>query len=224
MRASDVMIQQIVSVAEDATLAEAVRLMLGKGVSGLPVTDPQGRPVGVVTEGDLLRRAELGTQRQRPSWIEFFRGPGRQAEDYVRTHARRVADVMTCDPVTVTEDARLEEVVALMERRGIKRILVVRDGRLVGLVSRADLLRALLPQLEAEAPACGSDEEIRERLLRSLQKESWAPRESLRVSCEAGVLTLDGVIFDERERAALRVAAESTVDLRRKSGEFFREG
>lgn len=122
-------------------------------------------------------------------------------------HTRRVADVMTRGPVAVGEDAPLDEVVALMERRGIKRVLVVTDGRLTGLVSRSDLLRALLTQLEAEAPAC-SDEEIRERLLRSLEGESWAPRASLRVHCAGGVIALEGVIYDEREREALLVAAQ----------------
>lgn len=210
MRAADIMSTQLVSIAEEATVVEAIRLMLGKNISGLPVVDARGGPVGVITEGDLLRRTELGTERHHSAWIEFLRGPGRAAEDYVRTHTHRVADVMTPEPASVGEDAPLEDVVALMERRRIKRVLVVRDGRLVGLVSRADLLRALLADMEREAwePACRSDEEIRERLLRALEAQGWAPREALRISCQGGVVTLDGVIMDEREREALRVAAE----------------
>ena len=215
MHAADIMTRHVVSVAEDATLGEAIRLMLRKAVSGLPVVDREARPVGVVTEGDLLRRVELGTERQRPRWVEFFRGPGRRAGEYVRTHTRRVADVMSRDPVAVGGDTPLEEVVSLMERHGIKRVLVVREERLVGLVSRADLLRMLLPALEPETPACGSDEEIRDRLLRSLEKEGWVTREGLQVSCKDGVVTLKGTIFDERQAQALRVAAEAIPGVRR---------
>jgi CBS domain-containing protein len=116
--------------------------MLQNRISGLPVVD-RGMLVGVVTEGDFLRRAETTTQRKRARWIEFFMGPGQSADDYVRTHGRKVADVMTPTPITITEDTRLDDIVSLMERSRIKRLPVVRQGRVVGIVSRANLLHAL---------------------------------------------------------------------------------
>ena len=214
MRAQDAMTCQVVSVVEDTTLADAIHLMLARQISGLPVVDREQRPVGFLTQGDLLRRIELGMHPRRPSWMEFFRGPGRQAQDYVRTHTHRVGDIMTRDLVAVAEDTLLDEVVALMEEREIKRVLVVRHGTLVGLISHADLLRALQAHLEDAAAPC-SDQEIRKRLLGLLEAESWAPRTGFRVSCMAGVVTLEGMLFDERERAALRVAAQSIAGVKR---------
>ena len=117
--------------------------MLQNRISGLPVVDAQGNLVGMVTEGDFLRRGEIGTQRRRPKWLEFLVGPGRLADEYVHPPAEKVEEVMTRDPVTVSEDDSLETVVELMERRRIKRLPVLRDGKMVGIVSRANLMHAL---------------------------------------------------------------------------------
>jgi CBS domain-containing protein len=143
MQAADVMTPKVLSVSPDASILEAMQLMLLNGVSGLPVIDQCGSLVGIVTEGDFLRRVETGTEKERPKWLEIFMGPGRLADEYVHTHGRRVAEVMTPDPFTIAEDTPLEDVVDSMERRRIKRVPVVREGRLVGIVSRADLLHAL---------------------------------------------------------------------------------
>ena len=143
MKAREIMSLEVVSVSPDASILEAVRLMLQNRISGLPVVDRQGTLVGVVTEGDFLRRAETGTQRKRARWIEFFMGQGQSADEYVRTHGRKVADVMTPTPITITEDTRLDDIVNLMEQRAVKRLPVARQGRVVGIVSRANLLHAL---------------------------------------------------------------------------------
>jgi len=143
MKASDVMSRNILSVGRDAAIAEAIRLMLDNRISGLPVIDTAGRLVGILTEGDLLRRSETGTERHRPRWLEILMGPGRLAGEYVRTHGRKVAEIMTRDLVSVTPDTPLDEIVALMERRRIKRVPVLDGDTPVGIVSRADLLRAL---------------------------------------------------------------------------------
>src|SRR6516165_2504909 len=155
MIASDVMTRTVLSVRPDATIAEAIRLMLDNRISGLPVIDEAGRLVGMLTEGDLLRRGETGTERHRPRWLEILMGPGRLAGDYVRTHGRRIGEVMTRDPVSVTPDTPLKEVVELMERRRIKRVPVLDGDVPVGILSRADLLRALLGALE-EKPAAAT--------------------------------------------------------------------
>ena len=214
MIASDVMTCTILSVRSDATIAEAIRAMLDNRISGLPVIDEAGRLVGILTEGDLLRRGETGTERHRPRWLEILMGPGRLAEEYVRTHGRRIAEVMTRDPVTVSPDTPLEEIVALMERHRIKRVPVLDGDVPVGILSRADLLRGLAGAL-AEAPAAAaSDEEIHERILAELARAAWVPRDGVAITVENGVVDLNGVILDEKERVALRVAAENVPGVR----------
>src|SRR5262249_9204420 len=211
MEAKDVMTQPVITVASDTSVLEAVRVMLQKKISGLPVVDSAGGLVGLVTEGDFLRRAETGTQRRRPRWIEFFVGPGRLAEEYVHASGRRVDDVMTTGVHTVTEGAPLDEVVQLMERYGVKRIPVMRGRELVGIVTRANLMRALISAAMGAqpAPAAGNDAAIRERLLAELEKQPWAPVGGIEVKVSDGVVTLSGVITDERQRPALCVAAEN---------------
>jgi CBS domain-containing protein len=208
MNAADVMSRNVVSVGREATIAVAIRLMLDNQISGLPVISA-GKLVGILTEGDLLRRSETGTERHRPRWLEILMGPGRLAGDYVRTHGRRVEEIMTRDLVSVTPDTPLEEVVALMERRRIKRVPVL-DGEVpVGIVSRADLLRALARTLEEEPASAVSDDDIRERIFAELAKVSWVPRDGLTITVTDGIVSLDGVILEEKERQALRVAAEN---------------
>jgi predicted transcriptional regulator len=187
--------------------------MLDNRISGLPVIDA-GRLVGILTECDLLRRSETGTERHRPRWLEILMGPGRLADEYVRTHGRKVEEIMTRQPVSVTPDTPLDEIVALMERRRIKRVPVLDGDVPVGIVSRADLLRALARTLEEQQGAAAGDDEIRERILAELAKVSWVPRDGLAITVVDGVVALDGVILDEKERAALRVAAENVPGVR----------
>jgi CBS domain-containing protein len=209
MKAADIMTRDVVSVRPETTLAEAVRLMLARQISGLPVVDGDGRLVGMLTEGDLLRRAETDTERRRARWLELLLGPGRMAEEYVRTHGRRIAEIMTPEVVAVAQEAPLDEVVRLMERHRIKRVPVLRDGALVGIVSRADLLRALSGLLERGEEGGGGDAVIRERVLAEMTRAAWAPREGITVTVTGGIVALDGVVTDDKERTALRVAAEN---------------
>jgi len=209
MQVRDVMMRNVITVAADTSVTEAVRTMLQNQISGLPVVDAAGNLVGMVTEGDFLRRGELGTQRRRPRWLEFLVGPGRLAEDYAHACGRKVEEVMSGDPVTVAEDDSLETVVELMERRRIKRLPVLRDGKIVGIVSRANLMHALASLArEAETPA-GGDAAIRERILAALENQSWAPR--VNVVVKNGVAELWGTIMDERERRACVIAAENVA-------------
>jgi CBS domain-containing protein len=181
--------------------------MLQNKISGLPVVDDKGQLVGMVTEGDFLRRGELGTQRQRPRWLEFLLGPGRLAAEYVQSSGQKVAEIMTPEPKTITPETQLDEVVSLMERYRIKRLPVVQDGEVVGIVSRANLLHALASVArEVKAPA-GDDTTIREQILAECGRQRWAPH--VNVVVRDGVVGLWGVITDERERQAFIVAAEN---------------
>ena len=210
MKASDVMTSSVKTVGPRDTIRTAIETMLGAHVSGLPVVDGEGRLVGVLSEGDLLRRAELGTEKQRSRWMEFLVGPGRSASDYVQTHGRYIEESMTADPIVVEADTPLEEVVGIMERRRIKRVPVVRDGKLIGIVTRSDLLASLLKAEKAAiAVVGGSDAAVRTAILDELQKKAWVPPASIRIEVVDGIVTLAGTILDERERDALRVAAEN---------------
>jgi CBS domain-containing protein len=208
MKAADVMTPNVISIRADASIAEMAKLMLDNRISGLPVIDDRGKLVGIVTEGDCLRRTETGTERKRPGWLEFFTGPGRLAGEYIHTHSRKVADVMTQAPVTVEEDTPLEEVVHLMESRRIKRIPVMRDGKIVGIVSRANLLQALASVARTLPPAGPNDSAIRDQIMAELRaKHGWAP--PFNVTVRDGIVDLWGVVFASHQREAAIVAAEN---------------
>jgi CBS domain-containing protein len=207
MKAHEVMTWGTITVEPDASVTRAVRLMLQNKISGLPVVDAKGQLVGMVTEGDFLRRGELGTRRQRPRWLEFLLGPGRLADEYVQSSGRKVAQVMTPDPKTITPQTPLEEVVRLMEHHRIKRLPVVHDGEVVGIVSRANLLHALASVAREVKPAAGDDATIREQIIAECAKQPWAPH--INVVVRDGVVGLWGVITDERAREAFIVAAEN---------------
>ena len=209
MKVRDVMTRKVLSVEPNADVLQAVRSMLDNKISGLPVVDADGNLVGIVTEGDFLRRTETTTERHRPRWLEFLVGPGRLADEYVHTHARKIADVMTTDPYTVTEDTPLEDVVQLMEKHRIKRLPVVRGKLLVGIVSRANLLHALASLAPTAPGTTKTDETIRSSLLAELERQKWAPVGFLNVIVRNGVVELWGTITDERERQALIVAAQN---------------
>jgi CBS domain-containing protein len=208
MKVRDVMTPRVISIETDAPIMRAVRLMMQNRISGLPVVGPKGDLIGIVTEGDFIRRGEIGTQRRRSRWLEFLIGPGRLADEYVHARGRKVAEVMTREPVTVTEDTPLDEVVRLMEQHRIRRLPVVREGKLVGIVTRANIMHALVSLAAgAKAPPAGDDAAIREQILAECSKQPWAPMPHVVV--RNGVVELWGSITDERERAALIVASEN---------------
>ncbi len=209
MKVKDVMTSPVISVEPDTAILQAIRIMLQRRISGLPVIDGKGRLVGMVTEGDFLRRAETGTQRRRPRWLEFLIGPGRLADEYRRSHGRKISEIMTADPITVTEETSLEEVIKLMEKRQIKRLPVVRGDKVVGIVSRANLMHALAGIAREVKPTETSDQVIRELVLAELTGQLWAPVSLINVTVRDGVVDLWGTITDERERSAIVVAAEN---------------
>jgi CBS domain-containing protein len=213
MRVKDVMTPNVICIGADEPILKAARLMLQNRISGLPVIDKDGELVGIVTEGDFLRRSELGTQRQRPKWLEFIVGPGRLAQEYTQSSGRKVEAIMTPDPRTIGEDEMLEAVVDTMERHHVKRLPVIRGGRVVGIISRANLMHALASLTrDIAAPAAG-DLALRDQILAAIGKQDWAPRINVIVS--GGVAELHGVITDDRERAGLIVAAENVPGVKR---------
>lgn len=214
MKACDVMQREVITVTPETAIKDAVHLMIDRHIGGLPVIDEAGTPVGILSEGDLLRRVELGTERRLPAWRTWIAAPGREALNYVRSHARRVGELMTVPVICVAPDTDLADIVALMESHRIKRVPVIEKGRIAGIITRADLLRALeglLPRAETRPVA---DEELRRRVLASLKGQPWTHRISVDVKVENGVIELIGLVTDEREREGIRVLAENTPGAR----------
>jgi CBS domain-containing protein len=214
MYAKDVMISTVISVEPNSTILQAARQMLQHHISGLPVIDHDGGLVGILSEGDFLRRRETATERRHSRWLEFLMGPGRLAVEYSHSHGSKVAEVMTPDVHTVTEDTSLEEIVELMERYRVKRLPVMRGKKVVGMVTRSNLMRAMVSLSRAEPKTGKDDASIREMLLAEMQKESWAPAAMANVVVCDGVVELWGVIIDERQREALKIAAENIPGVR----------
>ncbi len=210
MIVADVMTRNCVTIAPDATVEAAVNLMLAHRISGLFVVDKDGNLAGVLTEGDLLRRDELGTQRHRPWWLRLLASPARQAQDFTQANGRHVRDVMTEDVISIPQDAPLQDVVATMEKHRIKRLPVTADGHVVGVVSRSDLLRALVGRVQPMEPQDSDDRSIRTAILNALEAQSWAPTTTLNVTVAGGVVDLWGTITNEPERHGIRVIAENT--------------
>jgi CBS domain-containing protein len=209
MIVKDIMTQNVISVQPDENITHAIRLMLQRGISGLVVVDKTGDLVGLVTEGDFLRRVETGTQKQRSRFLQFLVGPGRLADEYVRLSGRKVADVMSSPVHTLTELSSLSEAVELMERHHIKRLPVVRGHKVVGIVSRANMLHALASVVhEVKAPLT-DDVEIRRQILAELANQKWSLPSLINVVVRSGKVDLWGTITDERMRKALIVAAEN---------------
>jgi CBS domain-containing protein len=209
MKAGDVMTRAVISADPDATVLQAARYMLQHHISGLPVIDKAGKLVGVLSEGDFLRRRETQTERRRSRWLEFLMGPGKIAAEYTHSHGSKVSEVMTSELYTVGEDTSLEDIVELMERRRIKRVPVLRGNKVVGIVTRSNLMHAMVSLARTEPKAAKDDAGIREILLAEMQKEVWAPVAMTNVVVHDGVVELWGVIIDDRQREALKVTAEN---------------
>lgn len=213
MRAHHIMSRKIISVLPDASIGEAAQLMLANHISGLPVTDAAEKLVGILTERDFLRRAEIGTQKRRPRWMEFLLGPGQQAAEYVHAAGRKVHEVMTPDVLTVTEDTPLSDIVGLMERNQIKRVPVLRDGKLCGIVSRQNFVQ-IVASLARDVPdPTADDEHVRKRILSKIEQHRW-PHIEINILVRNGVVDLAGIITDEHVRQAIVVAAENTAGVK----------
>ncbi|CAN7474380.1 CBS domain-containing protein [Caballeronia sp. LjRoot29] len=215
MRASDVMTTAVITVKPEMAVREVARLLLEQGISGAPVIDATGKIVGMITEGDLIHRTEVDTEKPTRSWWLDLFSSDRDAEDYVKSHGLRVSDVMTSDVISVDEATSLSEVANLLETRRIKRLPVIRAGQLVGIVSRANLIQALASSSEEdvlnEAP---TDHEIRAMLMGELTGHSWAFA-GRNIVVSNGVVHLWGTFRSREAVEAVRVAAEATPGVKR---------
>lgn len=209
MKAEDVMTRDVISIDPDSTVLQAARLMLQHRISGLPVIDANGKLVGVLSEGDFLRRRETNTEKRRSRWLEFLMGPGRIAAEYTHSHGCKVSEAMTRNPQTVSETASLEDIVELMELHRIKRVPVLCGDEVVGIVTRSNLMRAMVSVARAVPPPATDDMAIRQKLMDEIQKAEWAPSATIDVVVRDGIVELWGVIIDDRQREALKVAAEN---------------
>src|SRR5258706_10670658 len=214
MRAHQIMTRPVVTVSSETTIVEAANTMLQRHVSGLPVVDAAGKLVGIISESDFLRRSEIGTQRKRARFLKFILGPGQAATDFVHEHGRKITEIMTKEPLTISEDTTLEKIVELMEKNHVKRLPVMRGDQLVGIVSRANLLQAVATLARQIPDPTADDDHIRNRVIDALSKNDWCLF-GLSVIVRDGIVHLSGVITEERSRQAAIVGAENVAGVRK---------
>jgi CBS domain-containing protein len=214
MRAHQIMTKDVITVTPHTTIEDAARIMLRTHISGLPVMDDAGKLVGIVSESDFLRRNEIGTGRKRAKWLQFLLGPGTAANEFIRERGRKVEDVMTPDPITVSEETPLEDLVRLMEKNDIKRLPVMSGKTLRGIVTRSNLLQAVASLAHEIPDPTADDDHIRERIIRAVSATDWRPI-GFEVSVRNGVVHLHGIITTDEARQATIVAAENAAGVRK---------
>jgi len=215
MRAADVMVTNVITVGPDATVEEVAQILLSARISGLPVVGKAGELIGIVSEGDLMHRAEAGTGRRRPWWLAAFLGKHALAAEFVKEHSRSVTDVMTREVVTATPEMPLSEIANLLEKNAIKRVPIIKDGKIVGIVSRANLLQALAVAGKKRAGAEPSDDAtIRDKVMTQIDAEPWSRPSLINVIVQDGTVELWGIVDSVSEKKAVHIAAEITPGVR----------
>ena len=215
MQARDIMTAEVVTARLDTPIPEVARLLVEQRISGVPVVDALNRVVGIITEGDLLRRSELGTDKRRSHWLELFVSNVQLAEEYVRAHGRTAGEVMTHDVVQVAPDTPLTKIVDILEKNRIKRVPVIDNGKLVGIISRGNLVQALGSASQQVAPTSPDDRHIRDQVLAEFRRHPWGLGSESNVVVTEGIVHLWGLVSTEEEQTALRVAAEEIPGVRR---------
>ncbi|MFB9263294.1 CBS domain-containing protein [Bradyrhizobium erythrophlei] len=209
MRVHQIMTRPVIAVTPDTTIVEAANIMLKYRISGLPVVDAMGKLTGIVSEDDFIRRSEIGTQHGPGRWLDFVFRPEQSAIDYIRQHGRKISEIMTSVPVTVTEDMPLPAVVDLMEKKNVKRLLVLRGDTIVGIVTRANLLQAVASLARpVPDPTAAGDDHIRNCVINAIEKNDWCPF-GLSVIVRDRIVHLSGIVTEEQARRAAIVAAEN---------------
>ncbi len=210
-KAADIMYSAVVTATPDHTVQEAAGLMVENGISGLPVVDKSGKLVGIVSESDLMRHAEAGTDHHRSWWLRALMGRDGLAREFVKENAQRVSDVMSKNVITATPETPVRELAETLEQNGIKRLPIISGGKVVGIVSRANLLRALARgELATQHRAAKSDEDLRQAVLARIGAEPWARTALINVGADNGAIKLSGIVDSTAEKRALRLAAELT--------------
>lgn len=216
MLAKDIMTTTVATVSPDLAVEEVAKLLLGWHISAVPVVDDRGALVGIVSEGDLMRRTESETERRRSWWLSLFEDSGERARDYVKSHGRRAEDVMTREVVTVSENTAVGDIAETLEKYRIKRVPVVRDGKVVGIVSRANLLQGLAARKDSlDLETAPDDRDLRKAVLARVAEEDWITHGNLNVLVTDGVVELWGWVDSEDERAALKLAVETVPGVRK---------
>lgn len=214
MKAADVMVTNVITVGPDACVKDVANILLTNRISAVPVVGNDGKLLGIVSEGDLVRRAETDTGR-RNSWLRLLvTGRDTLAAQYIKENSRKIADVMTKSVVVATPETSLREIATLLEKNAIKRVPIVRDGKLAGIVSRANLLQALASLPEETEPGEPQDSTIREKIVGRIAAEPWGRSSLVNVIVHDGSVDLWGVVDSPAERNAVRVAAEVTPGVR----------
>lgn len=219
MRTHQIMTRHVITVGPETSIVEAADTMLRNHISGLPVVDTDGKLVGIVSEADFIRRAEIGTQRKRGRWFQLLTSKGQIAAEFVRERGRKVGEIMTPDPVTVTEDVPVEEIVRTIEQHNIKRLPVVRGNQLVGIVSRSNLLQAVAALARNAPEPTADDDHIRSTIIAAITGNSWSPSR-LNVIVHDGIVHLSGIVTSEDCRLAAIVAAENVAGVRQVNDEL----
>ena len=215
MDAGHVMITNVISVGPDASVQEVADVLIRNRISAVPVVDKEGNLLGIVSEGDLIRRPESGTERRPSVWLEMFSSREVRANEFVKSHSRQVTDVMTRDVITASPATPVGEVAALLEKNRIKRVPVVKAGKVVGIVSRANLLQALASLKKELAPKLApADKAIREKIIAQLNGKSWARPSLMNVMVQDGTVELWGMVDSQAEKKAVHVLAEVTPGVR----------
>ena len=214
MKASDVMVTSVITVGPDARVQDVAELLLRHRISAVPVVGPNGELLGIVSEGDLMHRPESETERRKPWWLDALATSEGLAAEYVRSHSRNVTDVMTREVITASPDTSVADIATLLEKRRIKRVPIVENGKIVGIVSRANLLQGLA-SLRDKAPRTQPDDAaIREKVMEKLQNERWAKPALISVTVQDGTVDLWGIVESQTERKAVHVLAEITPGVR----------
>ena len=220
MRAVDVMVRDVVTVHPETDVADAIKLLAERDVSALPVLDDVGNLVGMLSEADLIHRVEIGTEKRRPWWQEAVTGASTLAADFAKSHGKKVGEVMAGGVISVSEDTPLSEIAALLERKGIKRVPVVKDGKLVGIVSRSNLIQALASVVGQIDQPDETDQQIRLDLVSRLQQQSWTDFGSRNITVGNRIVHLWGLVGSEAERKALVALAENVPGVSRVADEM----
>ena len=213
MKAADIMVSNVISIGSQAPVQEVADLLLRNGISAAPVIGPQGELVGIVSEGDLMRRPEAGTERRQSWWLSLLTSSEAMASDYIKSHSRKVVDVMTRRVITATPDTPVGDIATLLEKHGIKRVPIVAEGKVVGIVSRANLLQALASVKNMPAGST-DDATIRAKIVSKLANERWTKPALMNFIVHDGTVDLWGIIDSQTEKEAVRILVESTPGVR----------
>lgn len=212
MKVAHFMSRDVTSISPETSIQEIAEMLLRNRISSVPVVDRNGQLVGVVSDSDLVTRAELGTELRLSWWRWLFNDAIAAARSYVRSHGRKAGDVMDRYPVRVTEGTALHKAAAILARKGLDRLPVVRGGRLVGIIGRTHFVRKLASFYTASMkPEQLDDDTIRERMVTRMASMPWNLRiRAVNASVEKGIASIYGWVRSDVERRALQVLAENT--------------